>query len=129
MTDTPKPARLCFVYNADSGLFNTMADIGHKIFSPQTYSCQLCALTHGYFRERDAWRRFVETLPVKCEFLHRDEFRERYPDVADPLPAVFRLDAAGPAVCLDADTLQKINDIDSLEKEIKARCLQTEGPV
>ena len=58
--------RLLFVYNADSGLFNTMADIGHKIFSPQTYSCLLCALTHGYFRERDEWRRFVDDNPVLC---------------------------------------------------------------
>ena len=29
---------LLFVYNADSGLFNTMADIGHKLLSPETYA-------------------------------------------------------------------------------------------
>lgn len=28
------PVRLLFVYNADGGFFNTMADIGHKLFSP-----------------------------------------------------------------------------------------------
>ncbi len=27
---------LLFVYNADSGLFNTLGDIGHKLFSPNT---------------------------------------------------------------------------------------------
>ncbi len=27
---------LLFVYNADSGFFNTLADTGHKLFSPTT---------------------------------------------------------------------------------------------
>ncbi|MBU0498608.1 MAG: hypothetical protein KJ558_05035 [Gammaproteobacteria bacterium] len=61
-------APLLFVYNADSGLFNTLADIGHKIFSPGTYQCDLCALTHGYFQERIEWRAFVESLGVECRF-------------------------------------------------------------
>lgn len=42
----PKPGPI-FVCNADSGLFNTMADIGHKIFSAETHACSLCALVHG----------------------------------------------------------------------------------
>lgn len=71
--------RLLFVYNADSGLYNTLADIGHKLISPGTYQCQLCSLTHGYLRERDAWRDFLEGLPATCEFLRRDQFRERWP--------------------------------------------------
>ena len=29
---TENPDALVFVYNADSGLFNTVADIGHKLF-------------------------------------------------------------------------------------------------
>ena len=45
--------KLIFIYNADSGLFNTVTDIAHKIFSPETYSCNLCALTHDYFTVRD----------------------------------------------------------------------------
>lgn len=39
-----------FVYNADSGLFNTATDIAHKILLPETYACNLCALTHGHFK-------------------------------------------------------------------------------
>jgi hypothetical protein len=114
--------RLCFVYNADSGLFNTMADIGHKIFAPETYNCQLCALTHGYFRERATWRAFVEGLAAECEFLHRDEFRARYPDVDADLPAVFRLEAGRPEVCLSAQALGEIDDLDTLQKQIRGRC-------
>jgi len=28
--------QLVFVYNADSGMFNTLTDIAHKVFSPKT---------------------------------------------------------------------------------------------
>jgi hypothetical protein len=50
---------LVFVYNADSGVFNTLSDIAHKIFSPETYACNLCALTPHEFRYA---RRVEETL-------------------------------------------------------------------
>ena len=69
-----KQAALLFVYNADSGLFNLLADIGHKIFSPDTYACELCMLTHGYFSENKAWRHFIDALDCDCRFMHRDEF-------------------------------------------------------
>ncbi|WP_232221892.1 hypothetical protein [Methanococcoides burtonii] len=38
---------LIFVYNADSGLINEMKDYVHKIVSPSTYECNLCAITYG----------------------------------------------------------------------------------
>jgi hypothetical protein len=46
-----KTKSLLFVYNADSGVFNLVTDIAHKIFSPQTYACQLCCITHGNFED------------------------------------------------------------------------------
>lgn len=69
---------LVFVYNADSGLFNTITDIAHKIISPSTYSCQLCTLTHSYFTARKDWTDFLAELDAKLEFLHRDELFEQY---------------------------------------------------
>ena len=47
---------LIFVYNADSGLFNTLTDIAHKTFAPETYSCNLCAITFGTFGMRTEWK-------------------------------------------------------------------------
>jgi len=64
---------LIFVYNADSGVFNLAADIARKIFSPQTFSCNLCAITHSTFGVRDEWRDYLKTLEVPFEFLHADE--------------------------------------------------------
>ncbi|HDP89463.1 MAG TPA: hypothetical protein ENN42_05830 [Thioalkalivibrio sp.] len=114
---------LIFVYNADSGLFNTMADIGHKIFSPQTYACELCALTHGYFQERREWRDFVESLPLACEFMHRDEFLRAHPE-QDGLrfPLVLRKNDGALQVCLTREDLAACSDLDALQQAIR-RCL------
>lgn len=111
--------KLLFVYNADSGLFNTMADIGHKIFSPETYQCDLCALTHGYFHERKEWRGFIESLEISSEFLHRDEFLKRYPENKEKLPAVFVLDQGGLETCLNKEAISQCKELGALQSMIK----------
>lgn len=111
--------KLLFVYNADSGLFNTMADIGHKIFSPETYQCDLCALTHGYFHERKAWKDFIETLDVCTEFLHRDEFLKRYPENQENLPAVFVSYQHGLEICLNKEAISQCKELGALQSMIK----------
>ena len=121
---TTNPHALLFVYNADSGLFNTLADMGHKLFSPQTYACALCALTHGYFTEREAWRRFVDRLPCRCEFLHRDEFRRRFPSDQTTLPAVFAINGERPAVLADASRIGACADLHALQHLIEALCAE-----
>ena len=114
---------LLFVYNADSGLFNTMADIGHKIFSPDTYQCDLCQLTHGYFSERSQWREFIESLGIECQFLHRDEFRKAYPGRSDPLPAVFTITGNEPKVCIGPEQLAQFESLDLLIAAVKTHCM------
>ena len=118
---------LLFVYNADTGLFNTMADIGHKIFSPQTYSCDLCQLTHGYFSERAEWRAFVEQLGVESRFLHRDEFHREFPGQPDALPAVFIHRDNELSLCIDSVELSRFEDLDDLMSAIKDHCLANPG--
>ncbi len=121
---------LLFVYNADSGLFNTMADIGHKIFSPETYQCSLCALTHGYFKERGEWRSFIESLDRECVFLHRDEFLRQFPDSDRELPAVFRVENNKAMSCVDREAITGCEDLAQLQSLISAGCgqLSDSGP-
>ncbi len=112
--------KMLFVYNADRGVFNAMADIAHKIFSPESYECALCNLTHGYFRERAGWKAFVEGLTADCEFLHRDEFRRRYPNSEQRLPAVFRVGENGELEpLLDAERLDSIGDASELQRVVR----------
>lgn len=121
---TPSQPQLLFVYNADSGLFNTLADIGHKLFSPATYPCALCAITHGLLAERAEWRAFIESLGAGCEFLHRDQFHARFPDIEVALPAIFRLHDGRPRPCADAAAIGACLGVADLRALICQDCPQ-----
>lgn len=114
--------QLVFVYNADSGLFNTVSDIAHKIFSPETYSCGLCALTHSYFSMRDDWKSFIESLGVDCQFMHRDEFIAEYNDREYNWPVVLVKRHDQLNVCLQAADINKCDNLDELKSLIRERC-------
>lgn len=116
-------SQLIFVYNADSGLFNTVTDIAHKIFSPQTYSCGLCALTHSYFSMRDEWKSFIESLGVDCQFVHRDEYIKEYDGPEFSWPAILINQAGQLSVCLEAEDINTCNDLDELKAIIQKQCI------
>ena len=117
----PDRPEFIFVYNADSGLFNTATDIAHKLLSPDTYTCNLCALTHGHFKVRDEWVRFLETLDAECEFVHRDEFIRTY-DMPDlELPAILEKTPDGLSVSIDAATLQRCTSLAALKAFLVSR--------
>lgn len=118
MKDSSRHARptLVFVYNADSGVFNTLADVAHKIFSPQTYACNLCALTHTTVGMRGEWKRFLEGLDSPLEFLHADELRARYGVEGVALPAVFKRDGGRLEVLVGADSINGCRTLDELKQ-------------
>lgn len=109
---------LVFVYNAESGVFNTLADVAHKIFSPDTYACNLCALTHTAFGMRGEWRQFLEGLGVPLEFLHADELKARYRVEGAALPAVFEREGASLRVVAGADAINACETLEELERLI-----------
>ena len=90
------PHRLLFVYNADGGRLAGLKDMFHKILSPATYSCSLCAVTYGATSMRPEWQQFVKALPMPVDFLHRDEFVRDFPQHRNqPLPAAFAVAETG----------------------------------
>lgn len=112
---------LIFVYNADSGLFNALVDAAHKIFSPQTYRCHLCALTHAALGERRAWREFVSALGRPVEFLHADELRELYGETGARLPALFRLAGEHLELLISATEIDSCRTLDDLKKLVTGK--------
>ena len=112
--------KLVFVYNADSGMFNTMADIAHKMLSPKTYNCNLCMLTHGYFSTRKDWLDFLQTLNIEMEFLHRDELVKHHPDSSDALPAVF-IEHDKFDLLMGADEIHALQSVEALQDLIKKK--------
>ncbi len=73
-----KTQKLIFVYNANSGILNTLGDLAHKILRPSTYPCNLCAVTFGNLGMKMEWKKFVNSLDVDVEFLHKNEFKEKF---------------------------------------------------
>jgi hypothetical protein len=115
-----RPA-LVFVYNADSGLFNTLADAAHKIFSPRTYPCNLCALTHSAVGMRKEWKRFLDGLDRPLEFLHADELKARYGVAGVPLPAIFKRDGQNVKVLVEADSINACGTMGGLKRLVLNR--------
>lgn len=110
-----------FVYNADSGKLNTWLDIGHKLISPGTYSCNLCALTHGLLTEREEWREFRDSSDVELVFLHRDEFEEQYGNHNDlSYPVVLHVQEDGDIeVLLASEEINCFDELSDLIAKIK----------
>ena len=104
---------LVFVYNADSGFFNSLTDYLHKQFSPGTYNCRLCALTHSHKMHAD-WQKFVTGLNHPVVFLHRDELTAQYGRDGDALPAVFAETEGKLSLLIAADEIYRCQGLDEL---------------
>lgn len=106
---------LLFVYNADEGVLAAIGDAVHKLVSPETYPCSLCAVSYGAVRMRPEWRAYLKELPYELRFHHRPDFRRAYPALADlPLPAILMDEGAGPRTLLDAVALDRIGSVKEL---------------
>lgn len=126
-SERPLPG-LVFVYNADSGLFNALSDAAHKIFSPRTYRCNLCALTHSAFGMRGEWKRFLDGLGGPPEFLHADELKTRYGVEDMPLPAILRKHGRSVEALVEASQINACRTMDDLKRLILNKLAGEDGP-
>jgi hypothetical protein len=125
----PAPtATLIFVYNARGGLLNAVRDAVHKIVSPATYPCSLCALTYGAVSMRRKWRAFLEQTGRPSLFLYRDEFRDDLDSRDIPLPAILvGTEGKVPEMLVSASELDGLADLDALIALLKARVARVSG--
>ncbi|UJB70238.1 GTPase [Acaryochloris sp. 'Moss Beach'] len=121
-------AKLIFIYNADAGLVNVALDIAHKVLSPDTYSCNLCMLTHDTFTERSAWQAFRESYSVPMEFLHKDEYEQKVNDQnslkskkTHSYPIILKEDQGQIDIFIDTPELNEIKDVNRLINTIQER--------
>ncbi|MBE0495366.1 MAG: hypothetical protein IBX45_03030 [Campylobacterales bacterium] len=114
---------IVFVYNANSGLFNTLGDIAHKVFSPSTYACNLCGVTHTPLGMRKEWKEYLESLDIEKEFLHADELEATYGIKDLSLPAILFKDEQGVKPWISAEELNGCKDLESM-KALVSRALK-----
>lgn len=110
---------LLFIYNANSGITNTALDIAHKIFSPKTYNCNLCAITFNTFSENKAWKAFRTDSNIAMEFFHINEFIKAYPDIKYEYPIVLYKTEDELSVLISPKQIKKIVSTEALISEIK----------
>jgi hypothetical protein len=66
------PARILFIYNADTGILAAMLDSLRKLArSPE--ACALCSITHGIAAKRNEWDRIECQFGLPTSYYHRDE--------------------------------------------------------
>ena len=113
---------LILVYNADGGLLRAARDAVHKLVSPETYPCSLCALTYGAVSMRREWRRFLKKTGSPVLFLYRDELRADLDSRDIPLPAILvGSESTMPEVLVSAAELNALPDLGALITLIEAR--------
>ncbi|NND15230.1 MAG: GTPase [Eudoraea sp.] len=125
---TEHPRRLLFIYNADSGLGNALLDAAHKVVNPETYSCSLCQLTFGTFREKNSWKKFREGFHLPMKFLHKDEFFDAYQNVIREeitLPIIYTEKEGVLSILVKTSELNELKSEAELIERIKERTSST----
>ena len=112
--------KLIFVYNANSGMLNTLLHVAHKIISPSTYECNLCALTYGAFTERDLWKKFREESDNELVFYHKDEFEQTYNKIFT-YPIVLMEESGKLTEYISTEKINATSDVKDLIDELKSK--------
>ena len=64
--------KLIFIYNADSGIINSIKDFFHKTLRPETYECNLCAVSYGNLAMKSEWKNYINSLGIPVDLLNRE---------------------------------------------------------
>ena len=106
-------SELIFIYNAKSGLVNEFLDFAHKIVSPSTYNCNLCALSYGNFTMKKKWSDYISSLPVRSTFTYKDKVSEYgYNNIE--LPSIIFRNGSRSKVIISSEEINKLKKIDQL---------------
>ena len=106
-------SELIFVYNAKSGMVNEFLDFAHKIVSPSTYNCNLCAISYGNFTMKKKWSDYISSLPVRSTFTYKDKVSEYgYNNIE--LPSIIFRNGSKSKVIISSEEINKLKKIDQL---------------
>ena len=113
ITCKDNPGELIFIYNAKSGLVNELIDFAHKIVSPSTYNCNLCAISYGNFSMKKKWSDYISSLPISSTFTYKDKV-SKYGYENIELPSIIFRDNSKSNVIISNEEINKLKKIDQL---------------
>jgi hypothetical protein len=111
---------IIFIYNANSGIFNLLKDVAHKILSPKTYPCSLCDLTYNTFNENPTWKDYRKNRSSQFVFLHKDEFEIQYPAATFKYPTVLKEENGQLEPLLRPSEINKIASVEQLIQKLES---------
>ena len=110
---------LIFVYNSDATIKAAVTDFVTRFVAPDKYSCNLCKVTYGMVFKKQSWQEFLDTLPNRKIFFHRDEFFKKYSKYREvKLPAIFVDFDEKLETLVSAEEINKVEDLEGLKKLI-----------
>ena len=113
--------KIVFVYNADSGVINIVKDFWHKLLRPSTYQCNLCTQTFSAFGMKKDWKKFINKLDIEAEFLHKDEFEEKY-DISDAkFPSAYLKNGDSFDLLINQEEMNEVKSLDEMEALVIAK--------
>jgi len=113
--------KLIFVYNANSGIGNTILDVAHKLFSPKTYNCNLCAITFNTFSENNVWKAFRKETNIEMTFFHTDEFEAEFNFINTSYPVILAEENDELDVFLSAEEINTLHSPEALITVLKTK--------
>jgi hypothetical protein len=119
-----KNKALIFVYNASSGVNNSLLDSVQKLLKPESYECKLCELTFGVISENKTWKAFRKQSDMEMIFLHKEEYQKKFKSKFEQLydlPVVLYQDNYDLSLVIGKEELNQIEEVEILIEKIKAR--------
>ena len=99
----------------------------HKWISPDTYSCSLCKLTHGFFGAKEEWDSFLRSFGEEVRVMYRDAFIEEFGDITGSFPIVARWKNDILERILSSEDIEGVRDLDELLSLLK-KTIQEKSP-
>jgi hypothetical protein len=116
-----RKVKLLFVYNAEAGLVQGFLDSVHKVVSPQTYECDLCAITYGLTSMKPQWRDWLKGLGVPVQFYHRADFHAAWPGTDVKLPVILAEREGEIEILVGAEDFKSATTVDGLIALLEGR--------
>ncbi len=112
---------LVFVYNADSGAINLVKDFWKKMVKPSSYECNLCMQTFGTFAVKKDWKKFINSIEIDSEFLHKDEFEEKYGILDAKFPSAYLNEEGKLTLIISSDEMNSAKSLDEMEALVRSK--------